>query len=52
MTENLPVSLVAICCWGLMILAKMWLGRVSNVSIGSSLFGGSPSLLVELITRK
>ena len=49
MTGNLLVRSVAIRCWGSMILAKMWLERVSNVSIGSSSFGGVPWVLLDLI---
>ena len=30
-------------------MAKMWLEHVSNVSIGSSLFGGVPWVLVDLM---
>ena len=39
-TGNLPMRLVAIRCWGSMILENTWVERVSNVSIGSSSFGG------------
>ena len=34
---------------GLMISVKTWLERVSNVSIGLSLFGGVPWVLVDLM---
>ena len=43
------MRLVAIHCWGLMISVKTWLERVSNVSIGSYLFGVVPWVLVELM---
>ena len=48
-TEDLPVRYVVICCWGSMILVKMWLEFVSNVSIGLYLFGGFPWVLVYLM---
>ena len=48
-TGNLLVGSVDIHCWGLIILAKMWLERVSNVSICSSLFWGVPWVLVDLM---
>ena len=47
MTGNQPVRSVAISCWGLMILAKTWLERDSNVSVGSSSVGGVSGVLVE-----
>ena len=40
---------VAIRYWGPMILVKTWLERVSNISIGSSVFGGVLWVLVDLI---
>ena len=49
MTGNRPVRSVAICCWGLMISEKIWLERVSNVSIGSSSVGGVSGFLVGLM---
>ena len=46
---NLPVRSVTIRSWVSMILVKTWLERVSNISIGSSLFGGMLWVFVELI---
>ena len=43
------MRLVAIRCWGSMILAKTWLEHVSNVSIGLSSFRCVPWVLVDLI---
>ena len=40
---------VAIRSWGSMISAKTCLERVSNLSIGSSVFGGVLWVLVDLI---
>ena len=48
-TGNLPVRSVAIRYWGLVVLLKMWLERVSNSSIGYSLFEGVLWVFVELI---
>ena len=39
----------SIRCWGSIISVKTWLDRVSNVSIGLSLFGRVPWVLVELM---
>ena len=40
---------VAICSWELMISVKKWLERVSNVYIGSSMFGDVLWVLMDLI---
>ena len=48
-TGNLPVISVAIQCWVSIILVKTWSEHVSNVSIGSSSFGGISRVLVDLM---
>ena len=40
---------VAISYWGSMILSKMWLERVSNVSISFSYVRGLSGVLVDLM---
>ena len=43
------MRLVAIICWGSMILVKTWLERVSKVSIGYSSIGVVSGVLVDLM---
>ena len=48
-TGNLVVRSVAIRSWGSIFLVKTWLERVSNLYIGSSVFGVVLWVLVDLI---
>ena len=48
-TSSLLVRSVAIRSWGSIISVKIWLERVSNLYIGSSVFGGVLLVLVDLI---